>query len=65
MPDMRYATKAQWADAKAAEMRRKALDRPQAISRSRRRANAEHATYYFREAFRYERMAERFKARGL
>lgn len=61
---MRYQTKAAWAAAKAAELRRKALDTPWAMSRSRQRANASHYAYYDREAARYERMAERFREAG-
>jgi len=66
---MRYATKAEWAEAKAAELESKALAIPSecrgaGYSARRYAQGMDDRAQLWREAARYRRLAERYAAAG-
>lgn len=67
MPGMRYATKADWAAAKARQLREEARLLPYVHSADWRgvRARCRAVQTISDHARRYERMAERFRAAGV
>lgn len=67
MTSRRYATKAEWAAAMAADLDRQAaaVGAERSGSWRRRHARRDGAARLMREAARYRRMAERYVARGV
>lgn len=67
MPGMRYATKADWAAAKAQQLRREADLLPYVRSSDWRgvRARSQAVQNLTDQARRFERMEERFRAQGV